>query len=259
MPDANGNELDAIESDPRTVLQDEFTRTASGFAERTKGRFDDLDAPTFSRLDPGGSVLEVGAGTGNFLALFEGLAGPRVAFDLTPAMLVEARSRQPDLGLVAGDGARLPFAPNSFDLVASAQMLHHIHDPLPILREMRRVAGSRGRVLIVDQYASERFEEATIMNELELIRDPSHAVSRPPSAFRIMVQSAGLRIVDEKLWQGPSAFSKWMWPGEFPEERIAEVRGFIARFGAETGMGWEPQGNDYVFTRRRIMLLAERG
>jgi len=243
---------------PSPQIQEEFNRAAAGFAERTLGRFDDLDVVRFSRIAEGASVLEVGAGTGNFLSLFRDIAGTAIALDLTPGMLGQARERHPHLRLVQGDGNRLPFRSGSVDLVASAQAFHHIWEPVPVLLEMRRVAGAGGHVLVVDQHAPESYEKAAFMNQLEVIRDPSHAVSRPPSAFRVMVRAAGLEIVDENLWEGQNRFSKWMWPGEFPEERIAAVRDFIERFGAETGMDFERDGDDYIFTRRRIMLLARR-
>ncbi len=239
-------------------IQDEFNRAAAGFAERTVGRFDAMDVVEFSRVAEGASVLEVGAGTGNFLSLFRDVAGMSIALDLTPGMLVQAKERHPHLKLVQGDGNRLPFRSRSVDLVTSAQAFHHIWEPIPVLAEMRRVAGADGHVLVVDQHSPESYEKTAFMNQLEVIRDPSHAVSRPPSAFRVMMRSAGLEIVDENLWEGHNRFSQWMWPGEFPEERIAATRDFIDRFGGETGMDFERDGDDYIFTRRRIMLLARR-
>jgi ubiquinone/menaquinone biosynthesis C-methylase UbiE len=173
-------------------------------------------------------------------------------------MLDEARRRDPSLELIQADGAQLPLRSGSVDLVASAQTLHHIWKPLPVLMEMRRVAGPDGRVLIVDQLATERYEEMAFMNELEALRDPSHASSRPPSALRMLVMSAGLEIVDERIHEERERLSEWMPVGEFPEERIERVREFVAKFGPETGMGFEPDGDDFTFTRRRLMLLARR-
>lgn len=239
------------------LISDEFARAASGFAERTAGRFDQMDVVGFSRVTPDETVVEVGAGTGNFLSLFEGHAARLVALDLTAAMLEQARVRHPSLSLVVGDGNRLPFASRSIELVASAQALHHVFKPVPFLKEMRRVCTQGGRVLIVDQAATESYEQIAFMNELEAIRDPSHATSRPPSAFRAIVMAAGLEILDERLFQDQSRFSKWMWPGEFPQERIEKTRAFVEKFGAETGMDFERDGDDWIFTRRRVMLLAQ--
>ena len=200
----------------------------------------------------------MGAGTGNFLSLFSEVAGRLIAIDLTPAMLEVARRRHEGIEVLAGDGARLPIASRSIDLVATAQVLHHIHEPVPVIAEMARVARDDGNVLIVDQVCTESYENAAIMNELEVIRDPTHAATRPASAFRIMVQKAGLEIVDERLWEGRARFSEWMWPQEFPEERIAATRRFIERFGDATGMNWKREGDDWTYTRRRLMILAAR-
>ena len=242
----------------RAALRAEFTRAAKTFTARTKGRFSDLDAVSFARVRWRDTVLEVGSGAGGFLELFEGHAGRLIGVDVTPAMLHEARRLHPEIRPVVADGARLPFASRSIDLVCSAQMLHHVHRPLEILKEMRRVAAQNGSVLIVDQVASEKFEEALAMNELDLLRDPSHAACRPPSALRVLVMSAGLTIIDEKIIIARQRFSRWMWAGEFPQERIDRVRSFIDERGAQTGMGFERDGDDYTFTRRRIMLLAAR-
>jgi SAM-dependent methyltransferase len=239
-------------------IVEEFTRAAEGFAERTKGRFQELDAVAFSQVEKGAVVLEVGAGTGHFLSLFEDVASELIAVDITPAMLGRARQDHPRIAAVLGDGARVPLRSNSVDLATSAQMFHHVRQPLPILNELRRVVTPRGAVLIVDQVAPERFEEAVAMTELETIRDPSHAVSRPPSAFRVLVQAAGLEVTDLRVVESKSRLSKWMWPGEFPEDRIRAVREFVDARGEETGMGFEREGDDYTFIRRRILLRATK-
>jgi SAM-dependent methyltransferase len=211
----------------------------------------------FSQVPPGASVVEVGGGTGSFISLFEGGGRTLVNVDLTPAMLAVSRRSHPRVLLLNADAAKLPLATGSVDLVAGAQVLHHIHKPLPVLREMKRVAAPTGRVLIVDQCATERYEEAVAMNELEIVRDPSHAASRPPSAFRTLLRAAGLSILGERVVEVPERFSQWMRPGEFPDERIRSVLDFIERRGRETGMRFERDGDEWVFTRRRIMLLAE--
>lgn len=243
-------------ADEQYLIRAEFTRAAAGFGARTAGRFDALDAPGFSRLRPGEVVAEVGAGSGGFLGLFAYLAGALIAVDLTPAMLAQAQARLPGVLAVVGDGANLPLRTGSVDLVACAQVLHHVRAPVPLLAEMARAAAGGGRVLIVDQVATERFEEAAAMTWLERVRDPSHAASRSPSMLRLLCAKAGLDIVDERLHEDEQRLSGWMWPGEFPPERIAAVRRAIEEHGAETGMGFRRDGADWVFVRRRMMVLA---
>lgn len=240
----------------RSMLDEEFTRAAATFTERTRGRFDELDVVTFSRVASGATVAEIGAGTGHFLSRFTSVAGRTVAIDLSPAMLHRARFENPGMAAAVADGAQLPLRDRSVDLIASAQMFHHVHQPVPILMEMRRVVAEDGHVLVVDQVATEKFEEARAMNELDVLRDPSHAASRPPSALRMMVMAAGLEIVAERTHESEQRLSSWMWTGEFPEERIAAVRRFIEVRGHETGKDFRKEGDDWVFTRRRLMILA---
>ncbi|MGH2756313.1 MAG: class I SAM-dependent methyltransferase [Actinomycetota bacterium] len=240
------------------VIRQEFERAAPTFSARTAGRFDHMDVVGFAELAGHETVAEIGVGTGSFLALFEGHAARLIGVDLTAGMLDEAHQAHPHMELVAGDGAALPLRSASIDLVTSAQALHHIRTPVPVLKEMRRVTMQDGRVLVVDQVATEHAEEALAMNELDVLRDPSHAMCRPPSAFRIMVRAAGLEIEDERIVESEERLSRWMTPDEFPEDRVDAVRRFVAQRGSETGMEWRPDGDDWVYVRRRIMLRARR-
>lgn len=246
------------DADNRSVVREEFTRAAATFAERTKGRFDHMGVVEFSKVGAGAVVLEVGAGTGNFLNLFASEDRRLIAVDVTDEMLRRAQKSFPVIDLVLADGKALPFASRSIDLVACAQMLHHVHDPLPLLKEMRRVATEDGGVLVVDQVAPESYEQTAFMNQLEAIRDPSHVTSRSRSAMRVLLQSAGLEIVEETLATSTQTMSNWMAPGEFPEERFPAVEEFIERFGAETGMNFRRENGEWAFDRHRMMFLCRR-
>lgn len=202
-------------------------------------------------------VIEVGAGTGNFLSLFTGIARLLVAADLTAGMLRVARERNAALLLTAGDGARLPFADGSFDLVTSAHAMHHIPEPVPVLQEMRRIARDGGRVLVVDLVAPDDPTEAARADEVMTIRDPSHATSLTVAALKDAITRAGLREIDHRVVDRRGLVSNWMWPGEFPEERIAAVREYVSKHWNELGMDLQPEGDDFSYLDRRMMLLAE--
>ncbi|MGE0254054.1 MAG: class I SAM-dependent methyltransferase [Alphaproteobacteria bacterium] len=83
-----------------------------------------------------GSVLEIGAGSGNFKAW----APAVVATDIVAA---------PWLDTVA-DAASLPFAAASFDNVVAFDALHHIEYPVLFLEEAARVLRPGGRLIVVD-------------------------------------------------------------------------------------------------------------
>lgn len=240
------------------IIRQEFSRAAPTFSDRTAGRFSSLDVAAFAGVRSHHVVLEVGSGTGEFLREFGDHAGLLVGVDLTFAMLEEARARHPLILAVNADGANLPLRSRSIDIAATAQALHHIAEPLPVLLEMRRALKPDGHLLVVDQVATEKAEEALAMNELDAMRDPSHAACRPPSAFRIMVGAAGFVTEKEQIVESVGRFSEWMSPAEFPADRIERVRRFISERGEDTGMDFRPEGDDWVFTRRRILLLARR-
>lgn len=244
------------ERDHASVVREEFERAAAGFARRTVGRFDHLDVPTFSRVREGDSVIEVGAGTGNFLSLFAPVAGRLVATDLTPGMLRVGREMHGLTQIVCGDGARLPFADDSFDLVTSAHAMHHIPDPVPVLREMARIA--RSHLLVVDIAGSDDRTGARFADEVMTLRDPSHAHNLTTAELRSALEQAGLRVIDHRVVDRRGLVSNWMWPGEFPEERIAEVRAYVERHWDKIGMDIRPEGEDFSYRDGRQMFLAGR-
>jgi ubiquinone/menaquinone biosynthesis C-methylase UbiE len=102
---------------------------------------------------PGTVVLDVGCGPGALLAAYAA-AGCRVAgVDTSDAMLSEARRRLgPGALLVPASAGALPFPAEAADLVLAVMVLHSLTDAerAAALREMARVAGRAGRVLVAD-------------------------------------------------------------------------------------------------------------
>ncbi len=76
--------------------------------------------------------------------------------DLSQTMLKLGASHvaQAELGdrirLDYADAKQLPYPDDSFDLVISNSIIHHLPDPLPGLREMRRVLKPQGGLLLRD-------------------------------------------------------------------------------------------------------------
>ncbi|MBB4762421.1 class I SAM-dependent methyltransferase [Amorphoplanes digitatis] len=99
---------------------------------------------------PGSSILDVGCGTGIVARTAADRAGPGgvVGLDRGEAMLAVARRVRPDLRWLTGDAGVLPFGDASFDVVASQAALMFFADRVAALREMGRVAGPRGRVVV---------------------------------------------------------------------------------------------------------------
>ncbi len=97
----------------------------------------------------GRSVLDVGCGTGRFVAaLAERYRARPAGVDPSAAMLEVARRTVPaGLELVLGTAEELPFADDSFEAVTMVLVVHHV-DRARAFPEVRRVLAPRGRFVI---------------------------------------------------------------------------------------------------------------
>lgn len=85
------------------------------------------------------SVLEVGSGTGHFTRWLSEQGLTSVGLDLSAAMLAQADTLD-GIPLVQGDACSLPFAEDTFDLVALVTTLEFLERPRAVLVEALRVA-----------------------------------------------------------------------------------------------------------------------
>jgi ubiquinone/menaquinone biosynthesis C-methylase UbiE len=108
----------------------------------------------------GGSVLEVGVGTGKNLPYYP--ASMHISgIDLTPGMLEQARRKAKAFGfdsrvdLQLGDAQALDFPDNSFDSALATFVFCSVPDPVLGLREMKRVVRPGGKVLLLEHMRSQ--------------------------------------------------------------------------------------------------------
>jgi ubiquinone/menaquinone biosynthesis C-methylase UbiE len=110
-------------------------------------------------IQAGEAVLDVGCGTGDLAILARRLAGPAgtvAGIDAAPEMIAFARQKASRAG-VAVDlrtavAEALPFGDESFDVVLSTLVVHHLPGDLAgrAFAEMGRVLRPGGRLVIVD-------------------------------------------------------------------------------------------------------------
>ena len=101
-------------------------------------------------LAAGGRVLDVGCGTGRLLASLPQEFEPTGA-DVSQAMLDKAQGQ--GVAVVKASGHSLPFADDSFDVVTTFAVLHHLIEPdrvRAMLKEMARVVKPSGAVVAWD-------------------------------------------------------------------------------------------------------------
>jgi SAM-dependent methyltransferase len=134
-------------------------------------------------------VLDVGCGTGRWLARYQERRLRPVGLDATPGMLEQAANRNLSCPLVAALAQTLPFRNEAFDLVSAVTVIQHIppDGQREALKEMARVLRPKGHLLLLD-----------------LIRgEGPHIFPRSPSGWITEASSIGLSLVE---WYGQEYF-----------------------------------------------------
>lgn len=91
------------------------------------------------RTRKGGSLLDVGCGTGYFSRRFARLGLSVTGIDTDSAALKFARTQGSDVHYIQGNAQELPFPDNAFDYTIAVTSLCFIDEPLLVLRDMWRV------------------------------------------------------------------------------------------------------------------------
>jgi ubiquinone/menaquinone biosynthesis C-methylase UbiE len=95
-------------------------------------------------------VLDVGCGTGNYAASLTESTGCLVSgVDPSQRMLDRARGAARWESLAQGSAENLPFGDDSFDVVMSTDVIHHIGDRDAYFREAARILRPGGHIVTV--------------------------------------------------------------------------------------------------------------
>jgi SAM-dependent methyltransferase len=142
---------------------------------------------------PGVTALDVATGGGHVARRLREAGCEVVTVDPAPGMKADVIAPADDL----------PFAEDSFDVVACRVAAHHFPDVIAAVKEMTRV--SRDRVVVADLvFVSESTEEA------ERLRDPSHVRNYGPAEWESFFELAGLQVVEARVVQRRQELEPWL-------------------------------------------------
>ncbi|HEV2590548.1 MAG TPA: class I SAM-dependent methyltransferase [Gaiellaceae bacterium] len=155
---------------------------------------DDLDLVVeWCDAADGVTVLDVATGGGHVARRLREAGATVVTTDQAPGMQADTTAPAEDL----------PFADNSFDVVACRIAAHHFADVQQAVREMARVA--KARVVVCDNtFVSESSEEA------DRLRDPSHVRNYSAAEWQIFFEQAGLEVAEEEFMLRPLEIDPWL-------------------------------------------------
>jgi ArsR family transcriptional regulator len=148
----------------RRTRSREFFRGASAEWDRLRdelfgGR--QLTGSLLGLLASDWTIADLGCGTGPVAAALAPFVDRVVAVDAAPEMLDAARERLTDLPNVElrhGELEAVPARDSEMDAATLMLVLHHIPEPVRVLKEVARILRPGGKLLIVDMLPHERDE-----------------------------------------------------------------------------------------------------
>jgi SAM-dependent methyltransferase len=153
-------------------------------------------------------ILEVGCGTGHWLAGLSPLSVQAFGLDLSAGMLAQARRQAGRLHLVRGRAGQLPFPAASFDLVYCVNAIHHFDQQREFVFEARRLLRSGGALAVIGMDPHDRREGYYLYRffhgayETDLVRFPSWGTVLDWMAlagFEQVTWRVAERIYDQKV------------------------------------------------------------
>lgn len=190
--------------------------------ERAKSLVAEVTAPAARGLD-------IGCGAGHLSFALAPFHRHLLALDPSSGMLatVAQAAAARDLRQIEtclGSAESLPFADESFQLVATRYSAHHWRRLEVAVGELARVLAPGGHALVIDTLGQEDPLADTFLQSIELLRDISHVRNRSQSQWRGLLHGAGLLELDRAQWPTRLQFSSWVQRMGTPAERVTAIR-----------------------------------
>jgi ubiquinone/menaquinone biosynthesis C-methylase UbiE len=134
---------------------------------------------------PGMTVVDIGAGTGQFAAAFSDWFGLSIVAVEPSAAMRAHIPRRPDIRVLEGEASALPLPDGSADGAWLSLVIHHVPDLEAAAREVRRVLRPGAPVLIRQGFSGrvDRNEFVRWFPETERMVDTSPSVEQICQAF----------------------------------------------------------------------------
>jgi ubiquinone/menaquinone biosynthesis C-methylase UbiE len=169
-----------------------YDRVSPGYDRRyAENRYAGVESLLDEFTDEGQAVLEVGCGTGHWIAQLRSRGCAVVGLDRSSGMLRRAVGQVEGAALLRGRAEALPFLSRSFERVLVVNALHHFDEPARFSTEAHRLLRPGGRIVVVGLDPSKGPNEWFIYDYFPRTLDLDKA--RYPSTAKIMswLEAAG--------------------------------------------------------------------
>lgn len=244
------------ESRQLDLIRERFTETAQSFGDYAlAGRV--AEAEKLADMATAGAkgtakwrALDVACGPGTFSRALARRMRFVTCLDLTPALLHRAREAVGEVSAASstasaftcGDGNRMPFADDSFDLAICGYSIHHMLYPGRVISELERVVRPGGRIALVDMVIRDTAHRE-MHTRIERTRDPSHCETLTEAELRGMLTGASLHVRASELVERTRNFDQWMKAMKVPPGTAAytETRRLLMESMKDDTAGMRPR------------------
>lgn len=143
-----------------------------------------------------GKILDIGAGSGSFLAFMKTLGWSPYGVDISPKAVERARAQ--GVRMFQGEVSDASLADRFFDVITLRAVLEHVHHPVETLQEVHRILKDQGIVYIVvpniaslNFYLFRRFWYG--------LEAPRHLYAYSPSTMRRLAQRTGFVVLSMRF------------------------------------------------------------
>lgn len=143
------------------------------------------------RIPEGARVLDAGCGRSLFTEIRPWWPFTIVAADVEHELLRERKEAFPDVRWVVAGALPLPFADASFDAVFAGELIEHLVDPAPGLREFHRVLRPEGTLILT---TPNRLRLANVADASERPYSPDHLSELSFDELQRMLPQEGFAV-----------------------------------------------------------------
>ncbi len=154
-----------------------------------------------------GRLLDVGCGSGAFLAEMKHLGWRVSGVEPDPEAAARARSVLGDADVFIGELEEAPLAAGSFDAITLSHVLEHVRDPLATLRACGRLLKEDGWLVVATPNARS-LGSRWFKQHWRGWEPPRHLHLFDPRSLRLLAEAAGFRV---RRIATPSAAAYYLW------------------------------------------------